>query len=226
MSKPKSAAASAVEPVEGAPGSEPVVDLLGLLALGGLARFARVADDAARAADVPSRLRFSRIAAAELQHVDALAEYASELGGDLDAAMAAHTEALADLDARTVPSDRWEGLITTYIAYGVVADLERELASALGERVAHLVADTGITDQVVAELEPVLAQDSQLGSRLALWGRVVVGEALTFAQAVLVGHPGLLALIGGEQEPAAVTRLLSRLAGGHARRMDRLGLTA
>ena len=226
MSKPKSAAGSGAEPVDGAPGSEHVVDLLGLLALGGLARFARIADDAARAAGVPGRLRLSRIAAAELQHVDAIAAYASELGGDLDAAMAAHTEALAELDARTVPSDRWEGLITTYIAYGVVADLERELASPLGERVQHLVADTGITEEVVGELEPVLAQDSQLSSRLALWGRVVVGEALTFAQAVLAGHPGLLALIDGAQDQAAVTRLIGRLAGGHARRMDRLGLTA
>ena len=170
------------------------------------------------------------MAAAELAHIDALAAHAAELGGDLEAAMASFVDALREFDARTGPSDRWEGLMTTYIGHGVLADLERELAGGLdprtSARIADVVGDTGVSDLVVEVLEPVLADDSELSSRLALWGRIVVGEALGFAHAVLVSRPSLATLVGAADEEGAVARLLSRLAGGHARRMDRLGLTA
>ena len=206
----------------------PAADLVGLLALGGLARFTRLADDAARTPDVPWRLRLSRMAAAELTHIDVLAGQAAELGGDLEAAMASFVDPLREFDARTAPSDRWEGLMTTYIGHGVLADLERELVGGLDSRpgIADVLGDTGAGDLVVEVLEPVLADDSVLSSRMALWGRIVVGEALGFAQAVLASHPSLATLLGAADEEGAVTRLLSRLAGGHARRMDRLGLTA
>ena len=168
------------------------------------------------------------MAAAELTHIDVLAGQAAELGGDLEAAMASFVDPLREFDARTAPSDRWEGLMTTYIGHGVLADLERELVGGLDSRpgIADVLGDTGAGDLVVEVLEPVLADDSVLSSRMALWGRIVVGEALGFAQAVLASHPSLATLLEAADDEAAVTRLLSRLAGGHARRMDRLGLTA
>jgi hypothetical protein len=55
----------------------------------------------------------------------------------------------------------------------------------------------------------------------------VVGEALGLAQNALRRHPSLVVLLtGGPGGEAEANRVLNRLSGGHARRMDRLGLTA
>jgi hypothetical protein len=208
-----------------------VLDLLGLLAHGELASFARLADDAAHAPDIGGRLMLSRMAAGELSHIDVLAQHVARLGGELEAEMLSYADVLGDFDARTVPRDWWERLMKTYVGYGLVLDFQRELGGRLDPETRALVgdvlADNGYADYVVSVLAPVLAAEPQLGSRLALWGRRVVGEALGIAQNALVKHPSLGALLsGGPDDAAEATKVLNRLAGGHARRMDRLGLTA
>lgn len=212
-----------------------VLDLLGLLAHGELASFARLADDAAHAPDLTGRLTLSRMAAGELSHIDVLEQHVTRLGGELEAEMLAYADVLGDFDARTIPRDWWERLVKTYVGYGLVLDFQRELGGRLDPVTRALVedalADNGYADYVVSVLAPVLAAEPQLGARLALWGRRVVGEALGIAQNALVKHPSLVRLLasraGDESEDEAeATRVLNRLAGGHARRMDRLGLTA
>lgn len=208
-----------------------VLDLLGLLAHGELASFARLADDAAHAPDINGRLMLSRMAAGELSHIDVLAQHVARLGGELEAEMLSYADVLGDFDARTMPRDWWERLMKTYVGYGLVLDFQRELGGQLDPQTRALVedvlADNGYADYVVSVLAPVLAAEPQLGARLALWGRRVVGEALGIAQNALVKHPSLVDLLsGGADDEAEATRVLNRLAGGHARRMDRLGLTA
>jgi hypothetical protein len=208
-----------------------VLDLLGLLAHGELASFARLADDAAHAPDLMGRLVLSRMAAGELTHIDVLEQHVARLGGELEAEMLAYADVLGDFDARTVPRDWWERLMKTYVGYGLVLDFQRELGGRLDpvtrELVAEVLADNGYADYVVSVFAPVLAAEPQLGARLALWGRRVVGEALGIAQNALVKHPSLVQLLAsGVDDEAEATRVLNRLAGGHARRMDRLGLTA
>lgn len=208
-----------------------VLDLLGLLAHGELASFARLADDAAHAPDINGRLMLSRMAAGELSHIDVLAQHVARLGGELEAEMLSYADVLGDFDARTMPRDWWERLMKTYVGYGLVLDFQRELGGRLDEQTRALVedvlADNGYADYVVSVLAPILAAEPQLGARLALWGRRVVGEALGIAQNALVRHPSLVTLLsGGADDEAEATRVLNRLAGGHARRMDRLGLTA
>lgn len=208
-----------------------VVDLLGLLAHGELASFARLADDAAHAPDLASRLVLSRMAAGELSHIDLLARHVTRLGGELEAEMLSYADVLGDFDARTVPRDWWERLVKTYVGYGLVIDFQRELGGRLDTVTRGLVedvlADNGYADYVVSLLAPVLVAEPQLGARLALWGRRIVGEALGIAQNALVKHPTLIQLLASQtDDEAEATRVLNRLAGGHARRMDRLGLTA
>ncbi len=208
-----------------------VLDLLGLLANGELASFERLADDAAHAPDISGRLMLSRMAAGELSHIDVLAQHVDRLGGELEAEMLSYADVLGDFDARTVPRDWWERLMKTYVGYGLVLDFQRELGGRLDPEtralVADVLADNGYADYVVSVLAPVLAAEPQLGSRLALWGRRVVGEALGIAQNALVKHPSLGGLLsGGPDDAVEATKVLNRLAGGHARRMDRLGLTA
>lgn len=209
-----------------------VLDLLGLLGHGELTTFARLAADAAHAPDLAGRITLSRMAAGELSHLDVLEQYVARLGGELEAVMLSYADILGDFEARTVPRDWWERLMKTYVGYGLVTDFQREVSRRLDARTLAVVdealADNGHADYVVSVLAPVIEAEPQLGSRLALWGRRVVGEALNFAQNALNRHPSLgILLAGGTTDDAGeAARVLNRLAGGHARRMGRLGLTA
>ncbi|MFH5822226.1 ferritin-like fold-containing protein [Georgenia sp. AZ-5] len=208
-----------------------VVDLVGLHSSIQLSAFTRLAKDAQHAPDLPGRVTLSRMAAGELAHLDQLERLAGRLNADFYGALGAFDGLMGDLDRRTPPGDWWERLMKTYVAFGVLTDLQRELSgdlpAPLDDVVGDILADNGHADFVVAALTPVVAAEPQLGARLALWGRRVVGEALGIAQRALDEHPRLLTLLGTqgpEGDPAA--RVRHGLSGGHARRMDRLGLTA
>lgn len=208
-----------------------VLDLLGLLAQGELTTFARLAEDAAHAPDLSGQLTLSRMASGELAHLDVLERHVAGLGGDLETVMQSYADVLGDFELRTPPRDWWERLMKTYVGYGLVLDLQRAVSEHLDEGtravVDEVLADNGYADYVVSVLSPVLAAEPQLGARLALWGRRVVGEALGLAQNALRRHPSLVVLLtGGPGGEVEATRVLNRLSGGHARRMDRLGLTA
>ena len=73
--------------------------------------------------------------------------------------------------------------------------------------------------------------DPRIAGRLALWGRRLVGEALSQAQRVAVERDALASLlVGGQNRPGAdlaeLGRMFARLTDEHTRRMDRLGLAA
>lgn len=207
-----------------------VLDLLGLLAHGELTTFARLANDAEHAPDLAGRITLSRMAAGELSHLAVIEQFVTRLGGELEAVMLSYADVLGDFEARTVPRDWWERLMKTYVGYGLVTDFEREVSGRLDAQthaiVEDVLADNGYADYVVSVLAPVIDAEPQLGSRLALWGRRVVGEALNLSQNAMVRHPSLARLLGGEDDAAEAAKVLNRLAGGHARRMGRLGLTA
>lgn len=208
-----------------------VLEVLGMLASGQIASFARLAEDASFAPDLEGRITLSRMAAGELANLDLLDRQIRELGGSTIEQMDVYREVLTDFDLRTVPRDWWERLIKTYIGFSMIVDLQREFVARLDartrEQIEDVVADNGHGDYVVGVLTPVIAAEPQLGARLALWGRRVVGEGLGVAAQVLHRFPVLAELIGdGEDAANAVPQLLNRLSGKHSRRMARLQLTA
>ena len=76
-----------------------------------------------------------------------------------------------------------------------------------------------------------LLADPRVAGRLALWGRRLVGEALSQAQRVAADRDALSALlVGGADRPgvdlAEIGRMLARLTDNHTRRMQELGLAA
>lgn len=202
--------------------------LLGLVTAGALASFARLADDAVNAPDIAGRLTLTRMAGGSLTHLDELERAVADRGGDLAAAAAPFLALLGDLDARTTPRDWWERLIRTYIAGGMVIDLQRAMSEGLDGSVRTLAQDAlvenGHADYVVRTLGPVIEVDPQLAARLALWGRRVAGEALSLAQNVVRACP--FPEGGADDAETAVAALVSAMTGGHARRMGRLSLTA
>lgn len=208
-----------------------VLGMLGSLQLSG---FSRLAADAAAAPDVDRRLELARLAGRTLERLERAAARTTELGADLRATMEPYAGMLTDFDARTVPSTWSERLLKSYVGYEVADDFCRVVGEPLSEPTRSLVRDALSDDAqatlVVEALREACAGDATLSARLALWGRRLVGEALTVVQRVLAARPELRDLVVQAEADApageAQTRLFAHLTAEHTRRMERLGLTA
>lgn len=201
--------------------------VLGMLAYGQLAAFSRLAADAAQAPELAQRLELSRQAGVALQVIERVRARVGELGGELEPVMAPFAGVLVEFDERTSPGSWWERLLKGYVGFGVADDFSRIVAARLDPATRDLVldalADAGHADLVLDALAGGATQDPTLASRLALWGRRLVGEALGVVQRVLAEHPEIRALV--EDAPDGQQRLFAALTAEHSRRMERLGLT-
>ena len=212
-----------------------VIDLLGALAYGELMAFSQLAADAEMAPSQPDKAAVARLAVAEFHHYDAIIGRLRQMGTDPDAAVAPFVEAVDSFHARTKPNDWLEGLVKAYVGEGIAQDFYREIAAYVDDDTQHLVrsvlADMGQADFVVNAVCRAIEEDPRIGGRLALWGRRLVGEALSQAQRVGVERDALASLlVGGPGRPGAdlaeLGRMFARLTDEHTRRMTRLGLNA
>lgn len=210
-----------------------VVDLLGAIAYGQLSAFERLAEDAKLAPTLPDKMALSKMAAVQFGHVEPLLGHISTLGGDPLQAMQPFVAAFDAFHAMTAPSDYWEGLVKAYVGDGLATDFYREIAVFLDSGTRKLVLDSlqdsGHADFVVAQVRKAIEDDHRVGGRLALWGRRLMGEALSQAQRVAAQRDSLAALLaGGVDRPgmdlAALGRMFSRMTENHAKRMEQLGL--
>ena len=206
-----------------------VVDLLGVLAYAELTAFDRLAEDARLAPTLDGRAALARMAAAEIGHHERLAARLRELGADVTAAMTPFVAALDAFHDGTRASTWLEGLVKAYVGDGLATDFYREIASFLPEPdkalVLEVLADTGHADFAVREVRAAMAADRKVRGRLSLWGRRLVGEAITQTQAVIAEHDRLAELIiTGTGDLAGVSRLIERITSAHTQRMKALGL--
>jgi hypothetical protein len=210
-----------------------VVDLLGAIAYGEISAFERLAEDAKLAPTLIDRVALSRFAALQFSKVDALHQRIGLLGTDPFEAMAPFAEAIESFHHHTAPSDWYEGLIKAYVGDGLADDFYREIAAYLDAETRDLIIasvdDAAASAFVVDRVRAGIAEDHRLGGRLALWGRRLMGEALTQAQRVAAEREALSSLLaGGVDRPgldlAAIGRMFTRLTENHAERMTQLGL--
>jgi len=209
--------------------SSAVVDLLGALAYAELTAFDRLAEDARLAPTLGGRAALARMAAAEIAHHGRLTERLSELGVDPARAMAPFVPALDAFHESTRPSTWLEGLVKAYVGDGLATDFYREIAAFLPEPdralVLDVLADTGHADFAVREVRAAIKADRTLPGRLSLWGRRLVGEAMSQSQAVIAEHDGLAELIiSGTGDISGVALLIERITAAHTQRMKTLGL--
>ena len=179
-----------------------IADLLGMLALGELAAFSRLAADAEMAPAIEDREAFARLALTEFTHYELLAARVREFGYEPAAVMSPYAEGFAAFHERTRPS--------TWLA-----------------TVAHEERSTVLLDLA----RRGMAADAHVSGRLALWGRRLHGEAITQAQVVAAQRESLAALLtdqfgGPGLDLARLGELFARLADRHTDRMALLGLTA
>ncbi len=212
-----------------------VVDLLGALAYGELTAFERLADDAAFAPTIADKASLAAMAVAEYNHFALLRDRLLTLDVRPEDAMEPFMPALEAFHERTAPADWLEGLVKAYVGDGIAEDFYREVSAWLDDSTRDLVLtvveDTGHSAFAVDRVRAAIEADPRLAGRLALWGRRLVGEALSQAQRVAAERDALSALLVGGvahrgADLAEVGRMFARLTETHTRRMASLGLSA
>jgi hypothetical protein len=212
-----------------------VVDLMGVLAYGEMSAFERLCDDAGLAPTLTDKAQLAAMAVAEFGHFQRLHDRLIALGADPEAAMHPFVAPLDAFHASTAPADWLEGLVKAYVGDGIAADFYREIAAHLDESTRSIVlevfSDTGHSAFAVERVRSAIAVDPRVGGRLALWGRRLVGEALSQAQTIAADRDGLTALIvGGVDRPGVdlveIGRMFNRLTEAHTKRMAALGLAS
>jgi hypothetical protein len=212
---------------------EGAVDLLGLLAYGALAAFERLAEDARRAPTLADKVHVAEMAAEQVAHFDRVRDRLGELDIDVMAAMRPFHTAFNAYHEHTQPKDWLEGLVWTYVGNGFAADFYREVAAFVDADTRALVhqvlEDQGQEAYVVERVRAAIGADRKVAGRLALWGRRLVGEALSQAQRVAADRDALISLLTGTvdrpgMDLANLSRMFTRLVENHTQRMTRLGL--
>ena len=211
------------------------VDLLGVLAYEELTTYQSLSVHAFSAPDLASRLELCRFAVADFEHIRLIEGRLGELGSTLEGAMAPFVGAIDDLNRRTRAETWLEGLVKASVAAGIVADFYRDLARLVAPRpravVAEVVAANAKSDYLIEAVRSSIEPGSKEASRLSLWGRRLVGEALTQAQQVAADRDAMGGLlIGTVERPGAdlgeIGEILKRATARHTERMTRMGLTA
>ncbi|MBW8805682.1 MAG: hydroxylase [Catenulisporales bacterium] len=216
-----------------------VTDLLGLVAYGELTAFERLASDAGLAPTLDGKAQVAGMAAAEFGHFRKVHNRLTELGTEPTAAMQPFVAAVDAFHEHTKPSGWLESLVKAYIGDTLTADFYREAAHFLDADsravVEAVLEDMGHGTFVVEHVRAAIENDPKISGRLALWGRRIMGEALTQAQHIATQRPALAALLTGAltapdadggDDLARFGKMLTRLTEAHGARMASLGLSA
>lgn len=204
-------------------------ELFAVLAYGEIAAFYRLTDEARMAPNLRGRISMASMAAAEMGHYELLRDALEHRGVDVVEAMSKYVSVLENYHRLTMPSTWLEALVKTYVADALAADLYLEIADGLPDEVAGVVraalSETGHSQFVVAEVRAAVTASGKQRSRLALWSRRLLGEAITQAQYVLADHDELVDLVlSGAGGLGQLNAFFERLQQTHDRRMHELGL--
>lgn len=210
-----------------------LLDLLGVMAYGELSAFERLSSDARFSPTLNDRATLGQRAVAEFSHYELIAAHLGSLGADAQEIMGPFVASIDAFHDRTRPADWYESIMKAYVIDAISADFYLALSRHLDPQTQRVISEVQVTeaqsDALMNRLKDALADHPRLSSRLALWGRRLVGEALTQAQRLGIERAFLEGLIGNPQDSEDtdhVAKLFASLTRAHSRRMNLLGLTA
>lgn len=166
----------------------------------------------------------SKAAAIVLGRHHALTAEIKKLGLAPAEVMEPYVEPIDSFQARTKGSDWAEELLAYYVEAGILDDGFISIAEGFdrvhAERIAGILEGNEAIGLVAGLLETAIRDTPRLSSRLALYGRRLVGDVLVLARSAL-NLPKNTAPDDERLEP-----VVTELIADHTRRMDNLGLTA
>lgn len=212
-----------------------VIALLGVLAYGELVGFFTIVQEGDFAPRSQEKEALARVAKIEFGHYEGLSERLRALGADPHAAMAPSTAAIDDWHRRVAPSDWLEALMKVYVGNSLATDFYREIGSFVDPTTQSLINEVLAEGEQVqfaaGQLRRAIAADEKVAGRLALWGRRMVGEALSQAQRVAAEDDDLMGLLiddgsGFGLDLGGWMHMFTRITDRHTARMEALGLSA
>jgi hypothetical protein len=139
-------------------------------------------------------------------------------------AMAPFAPAIDRFEQLTLGRDWYETLMGVYLTTGFLDDFFVRLVEGLPKNIAPRIQELLQTDRsadvIVALLKVGMANDPTLSSRLALWGRRLIGDTQLVARSALHGSGNR------DDDEQKIEPVFTDLIAAHSRRMDGLGLTA
>lgn len=121
-------------------------------------------------------------------------------------------------------NDWLETLVSVYITGGFLDDFFQRLVGglpkALAARVQALIEPDREAAIIVEQLQQSIETDPRVASRLALFGRRLLGDAILLARNAIAGSGDKV------HDEARMEPVFTDLIAAHSRRMDALGFTA
>ncbi|NKV11100.1 hydroxylase [Rhodococcus hoagii] len=203
--------------------------MFAVLAYGEISAFYRLAEDARMAPTLAGTGRAREHGRRRDGALRDAAQGAHGPGIEVYAAMDPFVRALDAYHASTDPSTWLESLVKAYVGDGIAADFYLEIAHSLdptvGGIVREVLAEVGHSEFVVQEVRAAVAASKSEKDRLMLWGRRLLGEAITQAQFVLARREDLTDLVmTATGSLNGVAALFDNMQAKHAERMAVLGL--
>jgi LPS sulfotransferase NodH len=138
--------------------------------------------------------------------------------------MAPYTAGIDFFQGVTTGSSWYEGLVTSHITAGILDDFFALLAVGLpgaeAVRVKEIYAADSHEALLAEQIRLGIAADPSLSSRLAMWGRRLVGDTMLVARSALASEAA------SAPDESRIEPVFTELIAAHTRRMDALGLTA
>ncbi|NBQ92490.1 MAG: hypothetical protein EBT82_02160 [Micrococcales bacterium] len=187
------------------------------------------------------KAELSEAAARSFDKYRQLSKKLVELGADPAEQMNPFKERIAIFHSNTSGLDWYEVVIKVYLTSGLLDDFYARLAGGLSEElqseVQRALRDTAFEKFAKRVLTEAVQSDPVLGSRLALWGRRLMGDVLLELRAAFdnrkLAHIPKTKLLSVEEENqvnleaySKLEPLISELTGAHSLRMEEIGLAA
>jgi hypothetical protein len=178
-----------------------------------------------------AKAELSRVAELSLAKHRALVAEIERSGLSAAEAMEPCTAPVDAFEAVTRGGDWYESLLSCYLTAGFLDEFFSRLAAGLpaeqGRRIAQVLDAASGEETLAALIQEGIDDNPRLASRLAMWGRRLVGDTMLVARSALnLSFQNAAGRDGHDAEEARIEPVFTELIAAHTRRMDVLGLSA